>query len=1726
MFRRTQINALAAPFRAVFSRRRAAGVVRALSGSTSGSARTRRGSILVLVLGTLALMAILAILYSAIGTGDRRTGAAVVRNRVQDDVPEQVRDYVAGVLARDVLSVTPVRTGVSAGNPDYGLMREAWDHPWTDPAMVSILADRTGSGDDIAYRFRPEGTYPVVDTGRSRRTPDPRQGSDPWLASEEPENLDFNDDGIWGLNSGGTGGGGPGAGVSLDDQRYAASRDWRQMSNFAPDGRAVNLFNLRNNFTVPSGIGTDTISHRLVLYDDQGNPTESGNNAELITGAPALENIPAHWFSNVRAGAKATTETDGFTWDDALFPRYQFADADGDGITDSRWVELVDASLLDFGSAPDEVRSVISVSDDIRYFFAFKAVDLSARVNVNTATDFTRAPEQERPAGFTPADIDLRRLLSLEDLFTYGSGGVDAYNLLDIPRNASGQPIRETPENYEEYAFDSDGTRELLGDRAYDNLRFAIERGIIPPQDVFDDDGTNTALFDYHGQYFSSLATDPNLLPDAPTDWEPSPLGRINAYLDGASNQLGIARTEIPGASNQYYYNLANPFGIDSLLELLTYNSVNDPDTLSPLEAAVDGRFNDRQLLFGLGPMRSNRGLSVERGDRDGYDSARRGNPSSPDGVADYDAILHLLTDVRHRLTTISGARSIASTVVAPASLIQDAGIGNGDDLVAQRTDTLTTGEYRSTIAGLASNTNALFAFYAGQLAPYTHINGVWDPSSSDRTRTLFYGYDGPERALRAAAHMTANMGDALDVDELQTAYTLLLDEAARTPLSSDSGAGGGFSIPLQNRQFKWSWWDNRPLDLANGSVVPPMSGVPAVLADSNNGDAPSTAAINIYGIEAQPFITEVAMFQVFTDAPTSADNGNSFGGDDEWNQVTQPPPGFGGGSPLTQPDPGGDPSADRSLVTIHPAVDPDNPDFLFQMVAVQVTNPFDRQIRLGRPSNPYYIEFNGRYYMLGGISLVETAGVITYPTDRAPQDIILPAGETKTFIFASQPLDEIQARLADCDPTGTITGGPDQVDVIGQFLKNQFAIGGDLSNVVLMPEVNPAAIPDSTITSVDFDSFFQNLFQGGDAEEIRLWRVLRTPQTRNTTGEIQVSLGGAPANNAPENDLLIDRLRVPNGASLERSVQLSPVQNKAHARGYLIPDAFAEEENVTNNQNWNQGLTFITWARAQRPDDPNAPGRSIPAYCLEGKWDTSWNFHEDDSLPPGTIQDLDRSWFRTGNAFPDAYFTFNDFVEDLVRPALPAPLQPGGTGQPGVLRTIAKLAERPESKTGNSIANSGTVNPDRTLEELRLELHIDLDADLLRPTDLLLPMATGAVHDPFAPVGGDRDETLNNQWITLGESLALAIGYDNPPNTADPLHNAGKLPAKDADPLVVLAPDAPVDRGFLDRGHLVLNDFVPFFAQTGTPAGTPAERFDPEQDQVFGLGVPPAMALLDRVRGMADIVPDPAEVIPGVININTATGPVIRAVPLLSPTRDVYPAQSDQPVWWWQVNRRLGPATDIAATLLAYRDLTQGFPRLDFSPTGAITTVAIMFGEPRQGSMTTLSRRQSTPMISGLRADIPEQAALAQTVPGFRTPGEMLALTVKDPADRLATPGSLSNEIHNIDRMGSDGLRSVEQEGIDPLLYNNGTEDDGIPDDFDEQLAILAASLNTTSVRTDYIAVWFLMHGYRESDVTVDPGEPMLPSVQRRFLMVVDRSEVESVGDQPRIVLFREVPL
>ena len=107
------------------------------------------------------------------------------------------------------------------------------------------------------------------------------------------------------------------------------------------------------------------------------------------------------------------------TWADPDFPAYQYADADGDGFADSRWFELAAARDPAEGGGTDPRDDIERRfnAEGARIFAAARVVDLSSMVNVNTAMDQLAAPnpEEKAPLGATPADIDLRRVLTLED---------------------------------------------------------------------------------------------------------------------------------------------------------------------------------------------------------------------------------------------------------------------------------------------------------------------------------------------------------------------------------------------------------------------------------------------------------------------------------------------------------------------------------------------------------------------------------------------------------------------------------------------------------------------------------------------------------------------------------------------------------------------------------------------------------------------------------------------------------------------------------------------------------------------------------------------------------------------------------------------------------------------------------------------------------------------------------------------------------------------------------------------------------------------------------------------------------------------------------------------------------------------------------------------------------------------------------------------------------------
>jgi len=236
------------------------------------------------------------------------------------------------------------------------------------------------------------------------------------------------------------------AGGQFDD--FNRFHDWLHITNISPDGRFVNLWNLapvingqrvsgidaKSSITLSGTTGNPAapfingnsqvvseLSYDLSLYDGNGVPTNT-----LSSGGTADPNIPAHWsyrqqwmfrpstgpmFSTSSSAGSHLPNSPGDSW----YAPYQYCDADGDGMFDSRWIELVDAS------EPNNPLSLLPRDDRFRWFVAVRVMDLSGLVNVNTASDF-KEPAQKTGTtevtkfGATPADIDLRRLFTMDEI--------------------------------------------------------------------------------------------------------------------------------------------------------------------------------------------------------------------------------------------------------------------------------------------------------------------------------------------------------------------------------------------------------------------------------------------------------------------------------------------------------------------------------------------------------------------------------------------------------------------------------------------------------------------------------------------------------------------------------------------------------------------------------------------------------------------------------------------------------------------------------------------------------------------------------------------------------------------------------------------------------------------------------------------------------------------------------------------------------------------------------------------------------------------------------------------------------------------------------------------------------------------------------------------------------------------------------------------------------------
>jgi len=1653
-------------------RRSAAGaasrVMQAAGRAFGRSQVSQRGTILLMVIGVLAMMSMITVIYVTIGQSDRRNAAALAREIRLDDQAAAIADYLAGVVRDDLFTV--VEELDLRNNPR--IYREAFDYPWMpEEDYIVSIPDPPGATNQI--RFTPAGTGLNMTSLSGSDAPRTGIGGDPFLSSTEPARVSTSGSRNFG---------------NLPEALQLV--DWPQISNFSPTGLFVNLWALRpeaGGYAAQSGTrgsaGRPALSERLTLFRvNNGAPQPASGTQTLPNGDTADPNVPWHWTRNQvwmhRPAVEIASGPGAPGPDDPEYVPYQYADADGDGMLDSRWFEL-----SQWDEQSDRFYPIIPNHSQARLFVAARCIDLSGLVNVQVAADFEREPTAWRPAGMTPLDVDLRRLLRLKDAYDQFGEVYEAYQ--QPPVNVA---YRAGNYNMNPTVYDA-AKADDVGITAYGALRLALRDGAVPP------------IFSGILQGYGPGSGEPFILDRR---------DRFDFYRELASASESARYESTPGE-----YRFASPFGIADELELRTYHGANDPSQTSRFEATVAGREPNPSSTFGdasnLCPVRSNRPLLVERGGRGDRLPATPQAFGANNGLPDTDALLQAATDIRRLLTFFSGARPLRSVelneptdpivgdrnglstaITVPGSNpVQPPSNGVYHEVPPQRN------EVRLDLATLLEKASPpnndmvrqeaasqIFAAYARALMPYlgeADAATMWaDPTSNNlakQYRTLFYGHRGPDLAMRIAAHLTANLIDMYDGTSAGAA-------AADQPTAlrvyfSDPTSGGAMPAPIQDYlNINLEHALNQSGLLRPSGATPPPGGVPQEL--------------RVYGIEAQPFLTEVAVYHMFVDSPN---------GDVDYGLATDT-----NGDGVYNEDEG-----DTLMhVTINGDVRADNPDFVFQCIAFQVYNPFEFPVNISE----YYFEFGNTLFR--------------------PGTAIINPGKHEVFFAFNPGIGTVNARLVNAGaPSGTTI----QSWVEQQFGESELSLS---QRYLRRFDQNGDMIPEGEVR----DFFTTDISTTALPEErvVLMWRRFPVDATGYTPTERQTHI-------------LADRLRDPATTprpTWDRRFKLGnldgqddavagtasgPSQGEGDDSGYAIT--------LFGTVSRPREVTAATLPPGPFPTDP--PLGAIPTFCIERKpmWDTttpSLNTAEDDGVD---VNNLKKSDFDPGLS--------------VSRPSLTELLEHQTTTVIDGVNVHEDPKDKVVGKDPSAHAHRLTVaTPEQGTAFFRyVEIHLNNDefglpaagggggsaaprGSLLRPADVLLPLGIGPSRimgvGPMLP----DEHQHERSWMTLAEALCLAMGLDhdqNAPASTDP-----DSPTNPRNPFHRLFEDV------LDRGNLRLDWFVAY--KDENPEVDDFRRlpvFDPDVDHARYPAVPFAARVIDAFR----TTPYGGErrAVPGLLNINTAPLSVLRLLPMFTPLFDEgwTFTKNDTVKGLTGAQGRLFPSTafsgavgefyDIAATAKAYRDKLRVVARTN--PTNPGTQRIIDFSDDLSG--------RAIAQIDGLRED-----------PGFTVPGEILALQIRgrtNPGpnnDRRPTfvltelgAGFSPNDVNldcSINRFGFSTLgfdqanawaqteRTFHASGIDSTSYKNpmgARVGDEIVNDYDEQLAIANAVLGSITTRSDIFCVWFVIHGYLPSDCeALGPNDPLVPSIARRYVMVVDRSNVQRPSDKPRILLFQEVPM
>lgn len=1791
----------------------------AVRSRSAGRAMRSRGTVLLLIVGVLAMLAIIAVTYAAIGRGDRATSAAVLRQQRSDDQVGQIADYLNKVIGDSVFATyaEPRYEPGPGGRPRY-IERprlRMFDYPWTDWQMVSVPAALNGTftGTEPAgsYPFSPTGTWtpPVLDTARPRlalnETKDVREPGTPWIASPEPAWL--------------------GQTTSTNRAKLDQITDWLQISNFAPSGNFVNLWNLRNNFNAESGFttgnspsSTPRMSDNLTLFQNaQGQMQNAPGSLWRVGAGNADPNIPGHWSTEQRFSFRPMVDTN-YPPGDYRYLFNQWADADGDGFADSRWFELTDISNSQRTTATDRrVINLIPSNGRIRWFVAARAIDASGLVNVNTAGSQAMASTETGlqlaaatlnaitdvnarlalqadltvPIGATPADIDLRRLLTLRDfnkdvLAGAGLGAQGGY---------AGIPQGPGFEDYSGYTSGATASRStLIGYSGFEALHQARlfqpslrTRGPALTFDQWDPANTSATVpvggtGSAFGMAQSSIDTwlrakvqNQAVRPGVLTLSALSPLGRLSYYeLLGAAGRDGryasdpsslaspLPTTDVASGKLRLF---SQPFGMSDELELRTYSGINDSSTVTRLEIATGGQWINGQRY---GPLRDNRSRETEMSGRLTY-------PPSQEALVEY------FTDVRRLLTTVNGARPLRERPLGVGPTVFDA-TNNVDkpdytqlssvdlkqdltqDLRQLRLGKLTTAEVQDAIG-------RIFRVYADALAPFSDSRSWsepwnWQANTPYDRAGLSYG-GRAELAWWMAAHLALNLADSVDRDVPSGAAANAIDEhepAVATVYFSQQAAATGITATDVNPLL-------HPDQPANSQTR--LSSNPAFLTDAPQGKS------RMYGVEPQPFIVQVATLYMYTDAPERAPS-----------PTREDPP--------STPVPGGQPTYAKVNISLSPRIS--NGDFLGEVIAFQLHNPFEEVIFLRRAGQraKYYIEYSGRYYALAEQNY--DARTI------AATDLTLDAGETRVF-YAINPgtRQQLDQRVFEAwkeapndstvSPPLRETTFPGNDFVFDRFLKKQ--LGADALNIpmVYRETLQPVTLPPQALTNSSWgstglameemdlfaDQYDIDVPPGGRSET-------RQPQLPASTGQRKVvklwrTVRDTSQPDSPQYDLMADRMRDPSTSAGGTLFGTRP-STTAGTRDITGSQAGDESSTVSTNYLDNSGFTLVGFGSIRRRGFGKAEDIRrgvLPPWCMEVRADfqnvraagnpdfpiTSLNVALEGDTDVGR-----------GNQYPGGGGTSG---EPRRYKSITAWMNSSSVIVPGMNTAAAdkrgQLADAdafPYPPLESAIPNSWSIRVGttrRTYGEVAPEYHAigpdGRNAGLFsRVGDLLLPLAVGPSFTPRnaataanagASAWANSDATTIKEeleWMTLAESLAMSAGYWWPSDPNSMFREFG-----------IDQPAAQVQNAQFaktDRGHVRIDAFTPYFRTPGQ--NVPNVRS-------LGSGVPFALNVMDQVRLSPGIgrsrdsfLGEPrsqaegslTEAVPGLANINTTPRSVMRMLPLVAPDQaPVTDTASPTYTASWSQNlpaitytgaaptpapRDLFAANqeryDLATTFAAYRDKMQYITRT--TENGGVGKAISFF----QGTSTTPIRFTATgSKIPGIREGrgiktVGELAAIDY----YTGTGTALAMDWDNSASRLANlyaAGTASPAPANLNKVAAIDPRIVTSKffqidtnvgstnlgRVDTNATRLGSDE---PGSYAAKLAIATALSNVTTTRSDVFIVWFLVHGYTPEDTQVEGNQPMVPSIAKRYVMVVDRSNVVKKGDKPQVLMMREVPL